>query len=46
MVLDAKVAVQLEDERAKADHLMDILMKDEEVRALLYRKVHELCSST
>ena len=42
MVLDAKVAVQLEDERAKADQLMDILMKDEEVRSFLSRKVKEL----
>jgi len=46
IVLNAQVAVQLEDERAKADQLMNILMKDDEVRALLYRKVHELCSST
>jgi integrase/recombinase XerD len=45
MILDAKVAVQLEDERAKADKLMDILMKDEEVRILLSRKIRELCSS-
>ena len=45
MVLDAKVAVQLEDERAKADQLMDILMRDEEIRSLLYHKVHELCSA-
>jgi hypothetical protein len=45
MVLDAKIAVQLEDERAKADELMGILMKDDEVRSLLSRKVHELYSS-
>jgi hypothetical protein len=45
MVLDAKVAVQLEDERAKADSLMDLLMRDDEVRSLLSRKIHELYSS-
>ena len=45
MVLDAKIAVQLEDERTKADQLMDLLMKDEEVRSLISRKVHELFSS-
>jgi integrase/recombinase XerD len=28
MVLEAKIALQLEDERAKADQLMDMLMKD------------------
>jgi hypothetical protein len=42
MVLDAKTAVQLEDERAKADSLMDLLMRDDEVRSLLSRKIHEL----
>jgi integrase/recombinase XerD len=46
MVLDAKIAVQLEDERAKADELMDILMKDDEVRKLLSRKVQELYASS
>jgi integrase/recombinase XerD len=45
MVLDAKIAVQLEDERAKADRLMDLLMRDDEVRSLLSRKIHELYSS-
>jgi integrase/recombinase XerD len=42
MVFDAKVAVQLEDERAKADRLMDLLMRDDEVRSLLSRKIQEL----
>jgi hypothetical protein len=36
--------VQLEDERAKEDQLMDILMKDNEVRALLSRKIQDLYS--
>jgi integrase/recombinase XerD len=44
MVLDAKVAVQLECERGKADKLMDILMKDDEVRSLLFRKICEYAS--
>jgi hypothetical protein len=42
MVLDAKIVVQLEDERAKADMFMDILMRDDEVRSFLPKKVHEL----
>ena len=42
MILDAKTAVQIEDERMKADQLMDILMRDHEVRSLLSRKIHEL----
>ena len=46
MVLDVKAAVMLEEERAKADRLMDLLMKDDEVRSLLSRKVHELYSSS
>jgi integrase/recombinase XerD len=45
MVLDAKVAIQLDSERAKADKLMDILMRDDEVRSFLCRKVRELYSS-
>jgi len=44
MILDAKTAVQIEDERTKADQLMDILMKDNEVRALLSRKIQDLYS--
>jgi hypothetical protein len=42
MVLDAKAGMRLEEERTKADSLMDLLMKDDEVRILLSRKVHEL----
>jgi integrase/recombinase XerD len=46
MALDAKAAVQLEEERMKADRLMDLLMKDDEVRSLLSRKFHELYASS
>jgi len=46
MVLDLKAAVKLEDERAKADRIMDMLMKDDEVRRLLAKKVSELCASS
>jgi hypothetical protein len=35
MTLDAKVAVQWENERGKADSLMDMLMRDDEVRSLI-----------
>jgi integrase/recombinase XerD len=45
MVLNSKAVVQIEDERAKADQLMDVLMKDEEVRSLISRKDHELYTS-
>jgi hypothetical protein len=43
MILDTKAAGQLEDKRAKADSLLDILMRDDEVRSLLLRKVRALC---
>ena len=46
MILDAQTAIKLEEERAKADRIMDMLMKDEEVRRLLARKIHELYSSS
>jgi hypothetical protein len=46
MILDMKATVKLEDERAKADRIMDMLMKDEEVRKLLARKVYELYDSS
>jgi integrase/recombinase XerD len=46
MVLNPKAAVGLEEERMKADRLMDLLMKDDEVRNLLSRKVHELYDSS
>ena len=32
MVLDVKEAMRLEEDRARADHMMDMLMRDEEVR--------------
>jgi site-specific recombinase XerD len=46
MILDVKVALKLEDERAKADQIMNMLMVDEEVRKLLARKVSELYASS
>ena len=46
MVLTDKAAIKLEEERNMADKLMDMLMKDEEVRRLLARKVSELCASS
>ena len=46
MILDAKTAIQMEADRAKADRLMDLLMKDEEVRSLLSRKIHGLYASS
>jgi integrase/recombinase XerD len=46
MVLDAKAAIQLGEERTKADRLMDLLMKDDEVRSLLSRKITELYASS
>jgi hypothetical protein len=45
LVLDDEMALKLEEERAKADRLMDMLMKDNEVRALLGKKVAELFAS-
>jgi hypothetical protein len=42
MVLTDKAAIKLEEERNMADKIMDMLMKDEEVRCLLARKVSEL----
>jgi hypothetical protein len=46
MVLDLKAAVKLEEERTEADRIMDMLMKDDEVRNLLSRKVNELYASS
>jgi integrase/recombinase XerD len=46
MVLDVKLAVILEEEKAKADRIMDMLMKDDEVRKLLARKIYGLCASS
>jgi integrase len=46
MVLNMRAAVKLEEERAKADQIMDALMKDDEVRKLLARKIDELYTSS
>ena len=46
MILDVKTAVSVEEDRAKADQIMDMLMKDEEVRNLLAKKIHGLYSSS
>ena len=46
MILDMKAAVKLEEDRTKANQLMDMLMKDEEVKRLLSRKLHELYASS
>jgi len=46
MILDVKATVKLEEERAMADQIMDMLMRDDEVRRLLARKVYELYASS
>jgi site-specific recombinase XerD len=46
MILNEKAAVNLEEERNLADRIMDLLMKDEEVKRLLLRKMLELSSSS
>jgi len=46
MVLDLKTAVKLEEDKLKANQIMDMLMKDEEVRNLLMKKIRELHSSS
>jgi site-specific recombinase XerD len=46
MILDAQTAIRLEEERAKADKIMNMLMKDEEVRRLLARRIRELYASS
>ncbi|MGD0028487.1 MAG: site-specific integrase [Candidatus Bathyarchaeia archaeon] len=45
MILDVKAAIKVEEERAKADQIMNVLMKDEEVRKLLAKKMDELYAS-
>jgi integrase/recombinase XerD len=42
MVLNLKAALKLQEERNLADRIMDLLMKDEEARKLLARKISEL----
>ena len=44
IVLDQKAAILLEEERTKADKIMDMLMQDQEVRNLLARKISQLYS--
>jgi integrase/recombinase XerD len=46
MVLDDKAALKLQEERNLADRIMDLLMKDSEVRKLLARKISELYESS
>jgi integrase len=46
MVLNEKAALMLEEERNLADRIMDLLMKDDEVRRLLSRKLHGLYESS
>jgi integrase len=46
VVLDLKASVKLEEERMNADRIMDMLMKDDEVRNLLSRKMNELYASS
>jgi hypothetical protein len=46
MVLDQKTAVGLEEERIEADRLMDLLMKDEEVKTLFFQKLQEFYNSS
>ena len=42
MALDLKTAMELEEERQKADSLMNLLVKDPEVLELLKKKIKEL----
>jgi site-specific recombinase XerD len=46
MILCVQTAIKLEEERAKVDQIMDMLLRDEEVRKLLARKIHELYASS
>jgi integrase/recombinase XerD len=46
IVLSDKAAVSLEEERKEADRLMDMLFKDDEVRAFFSKKVMELFGSS
>ena len=39
--LDIEVAAQIEEARKKTDNVMDILMKDDEFRELLMKKLKE-----
>ena len=46
MVLNLRAAVKLEEERAKADQIMDMLMKDDDVRKIIARRISELYASS
>jgi hypothetical protein len=46
MVLNEKAALNLEEERNRADRIMDLLMKDKEVKRLLLRKMQGLYASS
>jgi len=46
MILNLKTAVKLEEDRLRADQIMDMLMKDEEVKNLLMKKIYEFHSSS
>jgi hypothetical protein len=43
--ISKRARVKLEDERAKADHIMKLLMGYDEVRVLLAKKISELVIS-
>jgi hypothetical protein len=46
MASNDKSALRLEQEKAKADQMMDMLMNDEEVRKFLAEKVQQLYASS
>jgi integrase/recombinase XerD len=46
MVLNLRAALIIEEERAKADQIMDMLMKDDDVRRIITRKISELAASS
>ena len=46
MALNMKAALMLEEERSRADQIMNMLMKDGEVREFLMRKLQELYNSS
>lgn len=46
MVLNLGAAVKLEEERVKADQIMNMLMNDDDVRRIIARKISELYASS
>ena len=46
MVLDIKASLKLDSAREKADHIMDLLMADIEVRDFLSHKIYQLFGSS